>query len=223
LDPGKRANHLFHFSIQAFTERDRYSPNQAVALLANPVFVVLPLRQVCLVNVQQLRKLRLGHIQVLAKKPHVFALQSIRLAHNGKRQRSHEIVQARYDNIVVSAPRTPGNFDALQHHVSQPTLREWVTPSNYAGGRAASGAFSLPHFFPLASIENTVIKNTRSTVLKAKMRAIHLPAASRPSTRYFLGEFLSKVSAVLYFPILQATAQQVYGFLKRSTDHHYSW
>ena len=39
-----------------------------------------------------------------------------------------------------------------------------------------------------------------------------------------IGEFLSKMSAVLYFPIFQATAQQVYGFLKRSIgDHHYSW
>src|SRR5438552_10510286 len=33
LDFGKRAHHLFHFSFQAFTERQRDGPNQPVALL----------------------------------------------------------------------------------------------------------------------------------------------------------------------------------------------
>jgi hypothetical protein len=57
----------------------------------------------------------------------------------------------RYDDIVISASRAPGDFHALQHHVAQPTFREWVTSSDHTGWRAAGGAFSLLHFFPLAS------------------------------------------------------------------------
>jgi hypothetical protein len=100
----------------------------------------------------------------------------------------------RYDYIVISALRTPGNFHASQHHVSQPAFREWVASPDYTGWRAAGGACSLLHFFPLASIENTVIKNTRSTVLKANTIAIHLPSASRPSTRYFHSAVLMSCS-----------------------------
>jgi len=152
LDPGKRANHLFHFSIQPSPSATATGPNQAVALLANPVFVVLPLRQVCLVNVQQLRKLRLVIFKYLRRN-----LTSSPCNRYGWLTTANASVRMRSFRRGMTTSSFPHRehrqFRRLAAPRSQPTLREWVTPSNYAGGRAASGAFSLPHFSPLLRLK----------------------------------------------------------------------
>jgi hypothetical protein len=113
----ERTNNFLNPFFQAVSESYGNAADQAIALLSDSIFVILPFREVRLVDFKVRRKLRLRHLYVLAQKPHVFPLQPIGLTDNCEGQRPHQLVQMRNDYLLISAMWASNDLDTLQGHI----------------------------------------------------------------------------------------------------------
>jgi len=178
----KRANHLFHFFLQAFHQsaNPSNSANSSGALLADPNLVVLHFRT--------------GFVLERRATPQAAAWVSFSITSKktsrsspcktdtgGSQRRMPVGMRNRQDRgwttSSFSASQTPGISTALEYHVSQSTFREWGTSPEPTLGwaRRRGSAFSLIHLSPLLRLKNTVIKTTSR---QSKGKAIAIPLAA---------------------------------------------